>query len=99
MTTQEMIPLEEFCLHHHIGISFINSMEEIGLVETIRDADRSFISFEQLPQIEKLVRWNRELQINAEGVETIHYLLKRMEEMQNRINQLTYTLEQFMPDA
>jgi hypothetical protein len=99
MTTQDKIPLEEFCLHHNISISFIQTMEETGLVETIRDAGQTFISFEDLPQIEKLVRWNKELEINAAGVETIYYLLKRLQEMQNRITQLTYELEQLMPES
>jgi hypothetical protein len=33
MQEENLIPANEFCLHHNIEVSFIDSLKEYGLVE------------------------------------------------------------------
>ena len=92
MQTEEMIPANEFCLHHNIELSFIYSLKESGLIEISNVEEKIFVPVNQLSHLEKLVRLYYEMDINLEGIETITYLLQRMNEMQQQIGQLNNRL-------
>ena len=92
MQTEEMIPANEFCLHHNIELSFIYSLKESGLNEISTVEEKTFVPVNQLNHLEKLVRLYYEMDINLEGIETITYLLQRMNEMQQQIGQLNNRL-------
>lgn len=85
MQTEEMILVNEFCIHHEIDLSFIHALHDSGLIEVAVREEKLFIPEHQLPQLEKLVRLYYEMDINLEGMETITYLLNRMNEMQQQI--------------
>jgi hypothetical protein len=95
MPTEELIPADEFCIHHNIEISFIYSLQEIGLVETVHTAEKTFLPASQLSHVEKLVRLYYDMDINLEGMETITYLLQRMNDMQQQITRLTNRLGRY----
>jgi chaperone modulatory protein CbpM len=95
MQTEEMIPAEEFCIHHNIETSFIYSLKESGLIEVTTIEEKTFVPVNQLSHLEKLVRLYYDLDINLEGVETITYLLQRMHEMQQKIVQLSNKLSRY----
>ncbi|MEP6700519.1 MAG: chaperone modulator CbpM [Bacteroidota bacterium] len=92
MQSEEMIPANEFCLHHNIELSFIYSLKESGLIEISTVEEKTFVPVNQLSHLEKLVRLYYEMDINLEGIETITYLLQRMNEMQQQIGQLNNRL-------
>ncbi len=92
MAAEEMIPADEFCVHHHIEISFIHSVRESGLIEMTSREERLFVPVSQLAQLEKLVRLYYEMDINLEGIETITYLLQRMNDMHQEILRLSNKL-------
>ena len=92
MPTEEMIIVNEFCIHHNIEFSFINSLKDSGLVEFTSIEEKICVSESQLPHLEKLVRLYYEMDINLEGIETITYLLSRMNEMQQQILHLNNKL-------
>ena len=98
MPTEEMIIINEFCIHHNIEISFINSLKESGLVEFMSVDEKICVPESQLPHLEKLVRLYYEMDINLEGIETITYLLSRMNEMQQKIVQLNNRLSIYEND-
>ena len=80
--------LDEFCASHHVEISFVRSLEEYGLIETIIVDETLCVSGNDLSKLEQIVRLHQELNINAEGIDAINNLLKRIENMQNEINEL-----------
>ena len=88
MQTEEMIPVNDFCIHHNIELSFIYSLKESGLIEVTSREEKIFVPISQLSHLEKLVRLYYEMDINLEGIETITYLLQRMNEMRQEILQL-----------
>ena len=92
MQTEEMIPASECCIHYHIEQSFINSLNDAGLIEISIVEENIYVPANQLSQLEKLVRLYYEMDINLEGIETITYLLQRMNEMQKQIMQLSNRL-------
>lgn len=85
MQTEEMIPASEFCIHHNIELSFIHSLKESGLIEITIIDEKIFVPLSQLSFLEKLVRLYYEMDINLEGIETITYLLERMNDLQKQV--------------
>jgi len=88
MQTDYLIAIDEFCANHNIEISFISSLQQTGLIEVTTIKETGFIDPSQLLQLEKIVRLYYELDINLEGIETINYLLKRIDSLQDEIVRL-----------
>jgi hypothetical protein len=85
METEYLISIDEFCANHNIEISFISSLQQSGLIEITTVREAGFIEADQLKQLEKFIRLYYELDINLEGIETINYLLQRINSMQHEI--------------
>lgn len=90
---KEVILVKEFCSSHQVEISFIQSLEENGLIETITIDQSLCIYSNEIPKLERIVRLHRELNINPEGIDVINEMLKRMEEMQQQMNEMKNRLE------
>jgi hypothetical protein len=88
MNKGNMIPANEFCTYHNIEISFLNSLQEAGLIEITTLEETEYIPESQLYELEKIVRLYYELDINLEGIETVMHLLQRINNMQDEITLL-----------
>ncbi len=88
METTAFIPLDFFCLHHQVTVSFITEMEEAGWIEINFVDEVKVIPVYELAKAEQLARLTNELQVNPEGVNAIMQLLERMKAMQEEMNQL-----------
>jgi len=95
MESENMIPASEFCLYHNIELSFIYSLNELGLIDITNIEENIFVPVSQLKHLEQLIRLKQEMDINIEGIETITYLLQRIKYMQLNIVQLTNRLSFF----
>ena len=85
MQTENLTAVDVFCLHHNIEVSFINSLQQTGLIEITTIKEIGFIDSSQLQQLEKFIRLYYELDMNLEGIETITNLLNRINSMQDEI--------------
>jgi chaperone modulatory protein CbpM len=85
MQTESLIAADIFCANHNIEISFITSLQESGLIEVTTINDTWFIDSTQLQQLEKIIHFYYELDINLEGIETITHLLQRVTVLQDEI--------------
>ena len=87
MHSAELIAAGEFCAFHHVELSFIKGLHESGLIGVIVRDGAMLLPAEDLPALEKFVRWHYELAINFEGIEALSHLLGRMDTLQeeNRI--------------
>ena len=83
MQKEYRIDINEFCVSQNIENSFIHSLQETGLIELISIREDVYIDAEQLQQLEKIVRFYYELDINLEGIETITHLLHRIKSLQD----------------
>ena len=88
MTNEDRVAAREFCRSHNVEISFIQSLNESGLIEITTIEENAFIDTEHLPELEKLVRLHYDLDINLEGIETIHHLLQQITTLQKEMNTL-----------
>jgi hypothetical protein len=85
MQPKDLIAADDFCLSHHIEVSFINSLSDMGLIEMTTMEERCFIDANQLHVIERMVRMHYDLNINLEGIDAITHLLNRVEELQSEL--------------
>ena len=83
-----MIMLDEFCASHHVEVSFIHSLEETGLIETVAVNQALYIVSDDLPKLEQITRLHQDLNINPEGIDAVNHLLRHIEEMKQEIVQL-----------
>ena len=88
MQTNYLITVDKFCSNHNIEISFISSLQQNGMIDITVIEEVKYIDPDQLLLLEKIVRLYFELDINLEGIETINYLLQRIENMHNKITKL-----------
>ena len=82
---EHLISTDEFCSHYNVEYSFLNALQQHGLIEITNVDEHKFIFNDHLKNIEKLVRLHYELDINVEGIEAITYLLNRVKTMQDEI--------------
>jgi|AntRauTorcE11897_2_1112592.scaffolds.fasta_scaffold59630_2 hypothetical protein len=93
MKKQGYIALTTICECHGINESFVISLSEFELIEVVEDNREKLIAEHQLTDLEKFIRLSNELDINVAGIEAIHRLTKRMEQMQREMELLEKRLE------
>ena len=98
MQTEDIIIVNEFCVHHNVELDFIYALNNSGLIEITVSEDRLYMPEAQLANLEKMVRLYYEMDINLEGIETITHLLNHMNEMQNEIATLKSRLNLYEND-
>lgn len=84
----ELIIVNEYCHKCHIEPSFIDLLEETGLIEVHTEGSEHYLLLSQLPEVERYSRMYYDLAINLEGIDAIHHLLERMELMRREMNML-----------
>jgi MerR HTH family regulatory protein len=95
MTNEEMVAAHDFCISHNVEISFVHSLGDSGLIEIATIEETTFIHQDHLPELEKLIRLHYDMDINLEGIETIHHLLQQMRTMQNEMQLLRNRLRMY----
>ena len=98
MQTEDIIIVNEFCVHHNVELDFIYALNNSGLIEITVSEDRLYLPEAQLANLEKMVRLYYDMDINLEGIETITHLLNHMNEMQNEIATLKNRLNLYEND-
>jgi hypothetical protein len=88
MPTAYLIAIDEFCARHNVEVSFISSLENTGLIEITTINGTGFIDAVHLQQLEKIIRFYYDLDINMEGIETIINLLQKIISQQEEITML-----------
>ena len=84
----ELIIVSEYCHKCQIEPSFIDLLQEEGLIEIRTEGDEHYLLVSQLPEVERYSRMYYDLSINMEGIDAIHHLLERMEGMRREMNSL-----------
>ena len=88
----DFISVIDFCSNNNIEIDFIGMLHENGLIEIITIEETAYVHSKQIKQLEKIVRMHYELDINIEGIETINYLLEKIDSLQDEIARLKNSL-------
>ena len=84
-----LITVTEYCGYHpEVEPRFIRALAEGGLIGAELEQEEVLIPYEELCELERLIRFHYELDINLEGIEAISNMLRRMNSMQDEIRRL-----------
>jgi len=88
MENDGFIEAQQFCMVHNIEYSFIQSLNEYGLIDIRQDETATWIPEQELQPLEKYIRLHFDMAINFEGIHAISHLLKQMSRMEEELLQL-----------
>ena len=95
MQDEDMILIVEFCRSYEIEQSFVQSLQDYGLIELQLIEDKQFIRKDALTDLERYIHLHYDLNINFEGLDAIHNLLEKIKSMQNELNHLRSRMKIF----
>lgn len=97
-TTEDLIPQEACCTQYNIAVSFIQQLNEYGLIDIVTVEEKAFLHSGQLNDLEKFIRLHYDLDINMEGIDAIAHLLTKLRSLQGEITNLKARLQVFSID-
>ena len=85
MQTQHLILVRDFCVYHHVEITFVETLAANDLIETTTIDQTLYVEPAQLTQLEKFVRLHRDLNIHPDDLDVVSDLLDRVEDLQSQL--------------
>lgn len=98
MPNENLIDAQLCCTHYNIEYSFIDSLQQYGLLHISTVKEERFIPSNELQKLEKLIRLHYDMDINLEGIEAISYLLDKVENLQSEMMQMRNRLRLYEED-
>lgn len=89
----EKITISDYCNHYKIESSFIEILDEMGIVELQHENDKVYIDLEYFNYLERCRQLHYELHINLEGIDVILNLLDKQNKLQTEIQSLKNRLK------
>jgi len=96
---KELITISEYCTHYAVDSSFVNALEESGLIVFTIIDENKFIHYEQLIEMDRYVHFYYDMDINVEGIDAIMNLLQKVKQMQYEIKLLKSHIHLHQPNA
>ncbi len=93
MNNKDLIPISQFCKIYEIEFSFINSLNDFGLIEIVYIDKDKFIELEKIQQLERIIRLHDDLGVNFEGIDIITNLMHKIDILQNKLNSIENQLD------
>jgi chaperone modulatory protein CbpM len=85
MRMENLIPVSDFCVYHNVKYTFIDHLQEAGLIEVTIVNQTTCIPTNEIQKLERLARLHTQLKINEPGVIAIDGLLQKVENMQHEL--------------
>ncbi|NND34885.1 MAG: MerR family transcriptional regulator [Saprospiraceae bacterium] len=93
MRSDNLILISTICECYRLDYSFIDQLEQHGMVEIIYREDTSYLDEEHLSLLEKIIRIHHDLQVNIEGIAVIIDLIDRIDLLQQENKTLRRKIE------
>lgn len=84
----ERISREELVKIYNIEITFFDELVDSGLLNIHTENEIRYLMYEDLPSFERFTNWHYDLEINLPGLEVIHDMLRKMEDLKQRNREL-----------
>lgn len=84
----DYIIIKEYIQICNIEPQFISLLKENGLINVYEIENEQFLHYDELADIERYARMYYDLSINIEGIDAIHHLLKRINQLQLEAKEL-----------
>ncbi len=84
----ERISSEELVKIYNIEITFFDELVDSGLLDIHTENEIRYLRYEDLPSFERFTNWHYDLEINLPGLEVIHEMLRKMDDLKKRNREL-----------
>jgi DNA-binding transcriptional MerR regulator len=88
----KLYALSEYSIIHQVDPSFIQSLEEEGLINVIEKDKNSYVEEEQLHRLEIFTRWHVQMGINTEGIDAMWNLMDRLKQINTDLHHVRQRL-------
>jgi len=95
---EHLIPTRTICSHYQLEISFIDTLNHMGLIRVETIEQNQFIHQDQVSDLEKIIRLHNELDVNLEGIDIVFNLLEKERELRQELNMLKNKLRLYEND-
>jgi hypothetical protein len=85
MANENYILVRQYCERTHIPNTFIEALEEYGLIKCKQIETEVYILDEEIPEIERFDRLHHDLGINLEGIDALNHLLQKLHKMDSEL--------------
>lgn len=82
MMDRDKMTKDECVSIYSIEIAFLDSLEESGLIHLHTEDAVQYVLYDEIPLIERFVNWHYDMEVNLPGLEIIHRLLQKVEQLQ-----------------
>jgi hypothetical protein len=84
----ERISREELVKIYNIEVTFFDELVDSGLLNIQTENEIRYLMHEDLPSFERFANWHYDLEINLPGLEVIHDMLRKMEDLRHKNREL-----------
>lgn len=85
MSKQKYIPITTICTHYKVETTFIQGLNDYGLIEITTIEHAPCIHENTIKSLESMIRLHDDLHLNLEGIDTVFNLLDRIENLQSEL--------------
>lgn len=85
MNIQNYIPIKTICTYYKVETTFIEGLNEYGLIEITTIEQLPYIHQNHIKQLETMLRLHDDLHINIEGIDTVLNLVEKIEMLQEEL--------------
>ncbi len=82
---KQIISIDIICQHYEIEPSFVQRLNELGLIEFVTDGNAQCVEKNQINHIDKIMRLHHELEINPEGIDVVFNLLQKIDHLEQSL--------------
>ncbi|MDO6803499.1 chaperone modulator CbpM [Wenyingzhuangia sp. 1_MG-2023] len=98
MNRNHLILTETLCTHYNLEISFVDTLNKMGLIKIEIVEEKQFVHQDQISDLEKIIRLHHELNVNLEGIDVVFNLLEKERALRNELNTLKNRLRLYEND-
>lgn len=85
MSTESYIPITTICTHYKVETTFIEGLNDYGLIEITTIEQSPCIHQNHIKSLESMIRLYDDLHLNFEGIDTVFNLLEKIELLQDEL--------------
>jgi hypothetical protein len=98
MEQHDLIHIEKCCAHYKIEYTFIDALENIGLIEIQTIEQVKLIHQDTIGDLKKMIRLHHELNVTAEGIDVFLNLLEKEVQLHQEVIRLKNKLRLYESD-
>lgn len=95
---KNLIEITSLCSYYEVEFSFIDDLQKNGLIQIVMIEQTQFIHYDQIRDLEKMIRLHNDLNLNIEALDVVFNLLEKEEKLRDELKSLKNKLQIYEND-